>query len=104
MKKTCFLVAALSLAALVTGCATGEPDPISLSKLTAWQLGLASSDEVQISSVSKTPATALGGDNLRYYATTAHGRQFKCEAFMAPNIIPARNETDNYSQVHCYPR
>lgn len=104
MKKTFFLLPVLVLASMITGCATGEPDPISLSKLTAWQWGLASSDEVQISSISKTQATAIGGENLRYFATTARGKQYKCEAFMAPSLLPAANEADNYSHVRCYTR
>jgi len=104
MKKTFLLLPALALAAMITGCATDEPDPISLSKLTAWQLGLASSDEVQISSMSKTQATAIGGDNLKYFATTARGKQYKCEAFMAPSLLPATDEAENYSHVRCYPR
>ncbi|KKB61072.1 hypothetical protein WM40_25315 [Robbsia andropogonis] len=97
-------ITVLGVSILMAGCATGEPDPITLNKLTAWQLGLASSDEVTISSMSKTPATAIGGDNLQYFATTAHGKRYKCEAFMTASLLPALNEADNYSHVKCYQR
>jgi hypothetical protein len=101
MYKKTALVAVLSLTVL-TGCATGAPDPLILQQATSTRLGLASTDEITLSNVVKAAPDALGGSTVTFDAVTAKGRKFGCQTRMLPNLNPLEKPT--YTTFECSPK
>lgn len=78
--------AAVSLA----GCATVSTNALLVPIQTATAqatLGLASSDEVTISNVKRTPGALPGAETATYTATTATGRTYQCTAIVNTGMI-----------------
>ena len=94
-------VAAATLVATLTGCATGAPDTMTLQQAATNAIGLASTDEMTLSNVRKSPPNLLGGTIVSYTATTTKGRKFNCTAFLTPGMPPLTK--DQYSNFKCEP-
>lgn len=86
MKKA---LAVLALALTVSGCSTMKTDQAipPLQAETAKMLGLGSSDEITVTNVNGEQPDFLGGQKLKYRATTDKGRIFDCTSMMMPGIL-----------------
>ena len=85
MKKVLMLVVAVTLLA---GCGANKHDEMRTQRLTAQELGLASTDEVTLSNVKEGEADALGGKRITFNARTNKGRNFACSYLSTPALLP----------------
>jgi hypothetical protein len=89
--KKCRVFFAGPVAAALAGCATVSTNDaiVLLQTETAEIIGLASSDELTVTEVEASKPDALGGQELKYKATTTKGRIFRCSALMMPGLLAA---------------
>jgi hypothetical protein len=99
------LKVAIISAALLTGlsaCGTTQMNMIEVQKTTSKTIGLASSDEINISNIKYGQRNSLGGTPVTYDATTTKGRRFGCSVFMIPGLTPI--DKPAYNDWECHPR
>lgn len=96
------IITSAALCFTLAGCATGAPDMMLIQQATATRLGLASTDEVTITSLVKGTPSALGSSTVTYNAVTTKGRQFTCNTRMMPSLNPLDKPT--YTEFECQPK
>lgn len=87
MRKLIFVT--LFASVFLSGCVSMDKNKaiVYLQAATASQIGLGSSDEVTVSSVSYGEKNVLGGQPVSYRATTGKGRTFDCKATLMDGTI-----------------
>ncbi|PQV53496.1 hypothetical protein [Paraburkholderia sp. BL21I4N1] len=96
---------ALAIAAsglILSACGTTQMNMINVQNSTAKTLGLGSSDEITIANIQYGQKNALGGQQVKYDATTGKGRHFTCTVFMIPGLTPINPPT--YNDWECHPK
>jgi hypothetical protein len=87
---------------ILSACGTTQLNMIDIQNSTAKTLGLGSSDEITIANIQYGQKNALGGQTVRYDATTGKGRRFTCTFFMIPGLTPINPPT--YNDWECHPK
>ncbi|MFM0648597.1 hypothetical protein PQR14_30120 [Paraburkholderia bryophila] len=87
---------------ILSACGTTQMNMIHVQNSTAKTLGLGSSDEITIDNIQYGQKNALGGQEVKYDATTGKGRHFRCTVFMIPGLTPINPAT--YNDWECHPR